>query len=337
MPLICFICESEFSDSLALKKHCLIHTFDNPNSCSLCDYSCCDSKLLELHFSNKHKKNENFVANTLSRRQWEEKNLFRCLETNTVKCEINNKLDRRYCIAASIDYLPPEQSLHQLNCDFSLNGSNSGDIINGICERQKENNRCQTNSNKINTLSLVTDNGKLEDLNTYKLKDKVKNEEGCGANVTEDVTTLSHLSNQLYSCEECAFKASSKKELNSHQKKHLQGIIYHCHHCDYISNQKGTLTRHLRVHSEFKQFKCHICEFSTRHKSTLKTHTKVHFDIRDHQCDLCGKKFLTKQNLDAHCLIHTGQRPHECSVCNKTFIQSQHLKTHFKKKHSDYI
>ena len=103
---------------------------------------------------------------------------------------------------------------------------------------------------------------------------------------THTFTRKSNLNNHVkvihnnikdYSCDLCAYEASSKGALFDHNKAiHSKIKDYSCDLCDYKASVKRYLKRHMAKHhskiGDRQNEKCLLCEFTTDSEEVLTEH-----------------------------------------------------------------
>ncbi|KAH9495969.1 hypothetical protein Btru_012271 [Bulinus truncatus] len=281
MSSTCGLCDDYFSDLNTFKKHCSYHSYDLPFFCRKCKYICCDSDLLERHYSIKHKDFKTSLQ-TSEHLPGEENKLSQVSYTTIrITSESNETIE------PILTDMEIEASSHH---DIETNNAKDCSSFCATLEHLKctSSDKLKEKNNRKHSLNnLATDDptkcssSKLNKKPLLYFKERVTFDVGnvCLDNTSDLITPgQRHAVNQSYVCTCCSFIASTSKELKAHKKIHMLGVVYECHICDFFSNHKGTLTRHLRVHSENRPFKCELCDYSTRHQSTLDTHKKVHYD-----------------------------------------------------------
>ena len=140
-----------------------------------------------------------------------------------------------------------------------------------------------------------------------------------------------HEGKQLFQCNMCDRKVSSKEQLKKHS------LLTHSHHCDNCE-KKFTIIFDLNnhnasTHSIFKKkpFKCNYCDVTVTLKRHLKRHIEeIHMRTKSFQCEDCDKIFGRKIYFKKH---NTLNHPYSCNGCEKKFIKRLHLKNHYLSVH----
>ncbi|XP_044010055.1 zinc finger and BTB domain-containing protein 26-like [Aphidius gifuensis] len=79
-----------------------------------------------------------------------------------------------------------------------------------------------------------------------------------------------------------------------------QHEVFICNHCNKKYSSKGSLNWHMKIHSnEF--LNCKLCDYKTPYKATFQDHmASVHKTTRDVKCDHCLKKFKNDRSMRKH-------------------------------------
>ena len=115
-----------------------------------------------------------------------------------------------------------------------------------------------------------------------------------------------HLTEQPFGCDECEYKAKTKRDLESHQKVHKTGDLFKCEefHCEYTSRTLQALKRHdAKVHLDRPpSYQCHCCDKVFEKGCLLSKHL-----IRDHGFQLAPghSRFIYKQDFDGFYRLQT--------------------------------
>jgi hypothetical protein len=89
--------------------------------------------------------------------------------------------------------------------------------------------------------------------------------------------------NELFKCDKCSGRFSSKDELSRHKRTHQSRVLFEdaesrpfkCDQCPQSFNRNHDLKRHKRIHLAIKPFPCEHCEKSFSRKDALKRHVLV--------------------------------------------------------------
>jgi len=74
-------------------------------------------------------------------------------------------------------------------------------------------------------------------------------------------------------CEECDFKATSKRDVMKHYKAvHMKERKYKCDICGYSTTRKALLKQHISNAHGGRKFKCEICGYSASSQRSLTKH-----------------------------------------------------------------
>ena len=155
----------------------------------------------------------------------------------------------------------------------------------------------------------------------------------------QDTTMQAHLQRDVkYHDTSTNLESSSncKKEANpEHITQHLKHQktdkeLYPCQHCGAKLSSKDTLKNHLLIHSgQQKMTTCNICNIQIQ-QSSLPRHLMTH-DSKTFPCPEvgCNKQFKDKSSVRRHLLTHTKDYKKECSLCHLVVMDlSQHMKIH---------
>lgn len=148
-----------------------------------------------------------------------------------------------------------------------------------------------------------------------------------------------HLNPDLYKCDICGRKSTSKHNLILHkQVVHSATKGQHeCKVCNRRFNQKGTLTRHMVVHATGnKDNICPECGKGYVLSVQLKTHMKTAHSV-DRICDQCGKTVHGVSALRQHLREHAGIKKPKwpCEICGSELISRNSLNRHKLSYHHD--
>ena len=70
----------------------------------------------------------------------------------------------------------------------------------------------------------------------------------------------------VFSCDQCAYKATQKDNLLQHIKSILQIVMFSCNECDYKQHKNGNLLTHMTTHAGVK-FSCNFKHIKSIHES----------------------------------------------------------------------
>ena len=136
-----------------------------------------------------------------------------------------------------------------------------------------------------------------------------------------------------YNCEDRGYAAARMNLLQHHRGSiHKVGELkFQCENCTYKAISRKDVKRHIKaVHEKIKDHICKECGFAFSRMSSLKMHIHdVHKKIRNHACDKCGAAFARKLALKTHIhSVHDRIKNHVCSYCGfatsqKSFEETQ--------------
>ena len=138
---------------------------------------------------------------------------------------------------------------------------------------------------------------------------------------------------EKYSCNECEFKASLKRDLKNHKEALHTKVAetIQCEECGYIGTKSG-LYNHKLLHAGVKLF-CDRCDYSTLKSYHLKEHTKNIHEPAYVYCDECV--FQTKRlgKLKTHKEQEHEGILFECNVCEYKAKSLSRMEDHKKGIH----
>ena len=144
------------------------------------------------------------------------------------------------------------------------------------------------------------------------------------------------MNNICLKCDQCSYKAYSKKYIARHVKHHfkcqdISELV--CFFCSKVFTKVATKKFHERIHFEPKgEFGCETCGKVFEMKSKLDLHFKsVHHQTGNFPCNDCDKVFNGKKKLQKHKEIHRSVVKIPCEVCGKLVVKrtyNAHLKWH---------
>ena len=110
-----------------------------------------------------------------------------------------------------------------------------------------------------------------------------------------------------YTCDQCDYKATLKKDRKKHKESQHEGVRYPCDKCDYKATEKSKL----RIHKESKHlgvcYSCDDCQYKASTPAHLRTHVEsIHEGVR-YPCDECDYKATERGSLKKH-----RKRKHLC-------------------------
>ena len=73
-----------------------------------------------------------------------------------------------------------------------------------------------------------------------------------------------------YTCDQCDYKVTQKRNLKSHIKSVHENVRYICDQCIYTTMQKTDLKRHIESVHEDVRYCCDQCDYNSKWKGDLK-------------------------------------------------------------------
>ncbi|XP_034409025.1 zinc finger protein 1035 isoform X2 [Cyclopterus lumpus] len=146
----------------------------------------------------------------------------------------------------------------------------------------------------------------------------------------------------LYNCQVCSIKFSSKSGLLEHQNLlHRNEKLFKCELCEKTFARRRYLREHQRRHSQKataqsveNEFTCTQCHTKLNTAQDLSLHMRLHAEkeVGAFRCDMCYKSFSQWSHLKQHQESHVGQIVYECTECDKAFafphLLEEHQQTH---------
>ncbi|CAL8099520.1 unnamed protein product [Orchesella dallaii] len=171
----------------------------------------------------------------------------------------------------------------------------------------------------------------------------------CGRTFSSNATLESHIKIQhnednLFVCELCGIRLSSKISLQVHLKQHGDPKEYKCDRCGADFNSMANLKEHQKkyygigkksegVEPIAKRRKrqpqqCRHCKITLPHKGALRRHLRTHSILK---CNICGNSYSNQASLYKHKrFVHSGLEPKACCpYCNKEFRHKMSVYGHY--------
>ena len=139
----------------------------------------------------------------------------------------------------------------------------------------------------------------------------------------------------LFECDFCFTKLSSKELIDEHMKIHDVKIMHCCEDC----NEEFSVMRLKKNHNVIciKKMICKYCDLMLDSKGKKRQHEQKHCDILFGQiCEFCGEKFKHYGTLDQHIKTRhmSLEKVFECALCPKKFALKAKLSFHMKSVHT---
>jgi len=88
-----------------------------------------------------------------------------------------------------------------------------------------------------------------------------------------------------FSCTQCSYSSSRKKNLMNHMRQHTGDKPYTCTHCGKSFPISQSLKRHIMTHTGERPFSCTHCDYTCNQSAHLKKHhMRQHTDVRPFPC-----------------------------------------------------
>uniref|UniRef100_A0A8C2XLH0 C2H2-type domain-containing protein n=1 Tax=Cyclopterus lumpus TaxID=8103 RepID=A0A8C2XLH0_CYCLU len=141
----------------------------------------------------------------------------------------------------------------------------------------------------------------------------------------------------LYNCQVCSIKFSSKSGLLEHQNLlHRNEKLFKCELCEKTFARRRYLREHQRRHSQKataqsveNEFTCTQCHTKLNTEADSVSYIKKGAKTLL-KCGYCGHVFKFHSQFIIHQRIHTGERPFKCPECDKGFSKNSNLNLHLK-------
>lgn len=140
----------------------------------------------------------------------------------------------------------------------------------------------------------------------------------------------------LYECESCNRKFSTKQLLLDHKTK-WHGTNYECKFCQGVSfNEKIEFIRHLNLDHKLRfKFECKFCKDTFRYISQYIQHNLTHLNnFEDNYLEKFNKTSDTNSTDCSKSNFNKELKNIQCLFCGKKFSKKYNLKRHLEKKHS---
>lgn len=142
---------------------------------------------------------------------------------------------------------------------------------------------------------------------------------------------------ELFKCNICAVKTTSKDRYTRHMKAHESGVEFFCNFCGKKFVELQDRKIHEKNHRKMmmdpeKSFKCQFCDKTFSFRSYLQTHEKLHSKNKYWNCRLCGTEFSSSPAFKRHFLrVHENERMYGCEDCgfytDSMILYKKHLKS----------
>ena len=97
------------------------------------------------------------------------------------------------------------------------------------------------------------------------------------SNIIVNIVTIRRfrkVSSNLFRCEHCDYKATTKSSLQQHMKSIHDGVKYSCKYCDYKATPKSNLQQHVKSLHDLVKYSCEYCDYKATQKGNLEQHVK---------------------------------------------------------------
>lgn len=141
----------------------------------------------------------------------------------------------------------------------------------------------------------------------------------------------------LYECENCHRKFSTKQLLLDHKLK-WHGTNYTCKYCKGVSfKEKIEFIRHLNLNHKFGfKFECKFCKISFPSINQYIQHNLTHLNKLEDNCFEKLNKILDNNRADcSSCINRNKVKNIQCLFCGKNFSKKFNLNRHLENKHSN--
>ncbi|CAL4122293.1 unnamed protein product [Meganyctiphanes norvegica] len=319
----CDICEKKFS-GIMLKRHKLMHKYNNSLTCKECGEKFQDFMKLDKHM-------KAHASNDIS--------CIFCDSTFQSRAEYNKHMefihiDKYGTVSPNVDVVP-----NYCTCRicFKIFPQRSG--LNEHMKIHLEEKKCPKcdYTSKIKAQLEIHIASQCETVQAFKCKE-------CGKQFSSEPFLkrhkIIHSAKKPYECTECNFKSSHSQSLRSHlrkvhNKRDEDIYTFPCSKCEKKFASMGEVQLHLKL--KRCEFKCPHCNFMCKLSKDMKKHRKYrHYTKRNIACPECPRTFQSNWQLEKHITaIHDGEKLYLCGQCNKSFGFKASLQKHLKTIHDD--
>ena len=203
--------------------------------------------------------------------------------------------------------------------------------IRGLWLGGKDEKYDKTKSNLQSNSGRETEMLREENVETQISPDKVKIEGYPLPKYTrfeENARNTTERGYMKYSCNQCVFRTTLKRNLKSHKETEHEKVIekVQCEECGYIGN-KNALKTHKLIHEGVK-LQCDKCDYTTVKKFHLKQHVINMHDPVYFYCDQCAFRAKRMRYIKEHKAREHEGRLFMCDKCEFTAKFSARFEDH---------
>lgn len=348
---VCPICNKQFRDTTALRRHSLVHSGERPHACKQCDKRFRRRDHLKSHVTAYHCGTTTFSCNicemvfntrySLSVHSKSCKKAVTHPQTMTAEVtKVDDIAESKSCPVCHKTFKDPSTQRRHLRihseerpfqCDACPKSFRRKDNLKEhmLCHSDQKPFACEDCGKALSRRSSLTNHRGICPMRRI----------GTTAITIENATNMSEIdfvepSTTTEGGEVCV--DSDSQELNDTPVEPMEEDIQELdgdhgdgdhgdgdHGYDEEDHHNGSDDG-----GDDKGFSCNQCGKAFRAKWTLKYHQRVHTGEKPYTCLTCHRQFRQPSHLKIHERTHSGERPYVCEACGRAFIDSSTMRRH---------